>query len=258
MFNQIDEIESLIIENNIKLLSVDVFDTVLLRSSCPELKRFQRFCQLQWRHFLFHTSISEAEFFFLRLKVGKELYQKAKTYPGQYEVTYEELYGVIGLELSEHIEESLGDFIDGCLRIELDAELSDLRINSRLWSFLNQQKERGRDVIFCSDMYLSSGSIRYLIESLANDSLFGKLYVSSDWQKTKRDKTLFEAVIESYSIKPDNVLHIGDHRSSDFDVPLSMGMSAFLFRRPLPWTYLSKIKKEIYLKYLNFNGLISK
>lgn len=256
MVSQIAEMKNLIVQHDIKLISVDVFDTLLLRSSCPELRRFEKFCKLQWQRYLSRTVISETKFFFTRLRVGKELYQKARVFPGQYEVTYEELYRIIALEFSEYIEESIDDFVAGCLRIELEAELSDLYFNKKLWAFLGQQKKMGHEIIFCSDMYLDNESIRYLIENLSNDKLLGKLYVSSDWQKTKRDKSLFEVVIKQSGIMPNEILHIGDNRSSDFDAPLSMGMLAFQYRRSLSWIYISKIKKEIYKNNLNFKGLL--
>jgi len=60
---------------------------------------------------------------------------------------------------------------------------------------------------------------------------FNKIISSNTFLLTKKDKRMYEQALKALHIAPAQVLHIGDERHADFDVPSSIGMHALLIDR---------------------------
>lgn len=61
---------------------------------------------------------------------------------------------------------------------------------------------------------------------------FTKIYsASSDFDKTKKDQEVFKKALADFSIKPDEMIHIGDDEECDVKVPKSISINAFLLCR---------------------------
>ncbi|WP_421781083.1 hypothetical protein [Kiloniella litopenaei] len=257
MANHLRRIDDIINQYDIKVLSVDVFDTVLLRTTRPELQRFKDFCRLQLKYLQLGDQVSLELFYRARLKAGREAYKKANLSGGAYEARYQDIYSDVADKFSSFI---LGDkqrFVEKCLSLELAREAAGLKLNSSLWHFLKKKKREGIRLIYCSDMYLDGQSVKLLLESISKQTLEEELIVSSDYQQTKRKGALFETLISFTHTVPGRILHIGDNFHSDYRKPQMCGINSYYFPRSPLWRIVSQARKRLYRSYLQMNGSLS-
>ena len=194
--------------NNVKIISFDIFDTLLLRSflepkdvflalekaeNCPE------FCKYR----------SEAE-----PKAWEQLVSSTKD-----DVTLDEIYAQMPSHM-QHMKEK-----------EIAFECEHLFLNPEMYDVFEYALSQGRQVIICSDMYLPSESLEHLLAKRLNSNQF-KLYVSADYGKRKHTGRLFEHVISDLQVKPSDILHVGDNMQSDVIIPKSKGIKAVHYQKP--------------------------
>ncbi|WP_417430164.1 HAD family hydrolase [Kiloniella sp.] len=254
MRNKILQIEKLINKNEIKVISVDVFDTLLLRTTQPELMRFKDFSQEQYKQITLDNSVTRDELYFARLKVGRELFSKAKREGGCYEVTYKEWMKTV---LQGGREGRVDDkIVQHCLDIELALEQQMLKLNKSLWLYLETLRSRGHKIVLCSDMYLGAKSINYLLRSFVGADLPYTTFVSSEWQKTKRAGSLYRAMMLELEVEAENVLHIGDNWISDILVPSNLGIHTIHTPRSFSWGIVHRIRAFFYRFYVNYKAQI--
>ena len=191
-----------------KIISFDIFDTLLLRSflepkdvflalekaeNCPEFFKYR----------------SEAE-----PKAWEKLVSSTKD-----DVTLDEIYDQMPSHM-QHMKEK-----------EIAFESEHLFLNPEMYDVFEYALSQGKQVIICSDMYLPSESLKHLLAKRLNSNQF-KLYVSADYGKRKHTGRLFEHVISDLQVKPSDILHIGDNMQSDVIIPKSKGINAVHYQKP--------------------------
>lgn len=95
--------------------------------------------------------------------------------------------------------------------------------------YIDISRSNGKKIIFVSDMYLPG---RILGPILADFDLLkpaDKLYVSCDVRLTKSSGNLFRHVLEQEGIRPQGLLHVGDNRHGDIEMPRSLGIAVSPF-----------------------------
>lgn len=114
---------------------------------------------------------------------------------------------------------------DQLIALELDVENKVLTGNRILVELFNFCKKLNKKVFIISDMYLPQS---FVAKVLARNGITGytKLYVSSEYGKTKSDGTLFDLYINENHITTGNAVHIGDSWHSDWRMPHSKGIAA--------------------------------
>ena len=85
----------------------------------------------------------------------------------------------------------------------------------------------GKKVIFTSDMYLPPAFIKKMLDKCGYPEGSYELYLSCDLRKTKHTGSLFNHVIKDLKLKPEEILHIGDNRDSDYFAARKCGLKAF-------------------------------
>lgn len=61
---------------------------------------------------------------------------------------------------------------------------------------------------------------------------FSKVYsCTSDFGKVRKDPAVYLRVCGEIGVKPEQVVHVGDHHKFDYEIPRSIGMRAFLVDR---------------------------
>lgn len=131
------------------------------------------------------------------------------------EVTLDRIYAEFSLpdEIRENIKQ-----------LELATEQELLVANSQTDRWIKIANDSGKRVICISDTYLDSTQLKRLaLSKLHNDELIEHIFVSSEWNATKAAGDMFYRVLQELSVKPDQLLHIGDHRKSDFEIPKNIG-----------------------------------
>ena len=194
---KIEKIKSSI--KSVKVISFDLFDTLFYR---PYLNPNDLFYHLEMNQkrpsYADHRIITEKN---TRILSSRE------------EIKYDEIY--------DNIDENFRDMKDK----ELCLEFNSLLLNEEIKDLYDYAKSLEKKLIFISDMYLPVRFIEKLLNKFdIND--YSALYISSDLNLTKHRGNLFKKVISDLNCNPEDILHIGDNKKSDFTIPKKMGIKA--------------------------------
>ena len=221
----------------IRLISTDVFDTLLLRRGKSQRSRiaagearFVRFLKQQG------LIVETDELVRCRLLAQKFAYRALNVGGGAGEVR---LADIIGWQLR-----LLGlpdDLVDERIAIELAVEKTALSANAALATLLRQQRQAGMRIVAVSDTALSTGELAELINHFHGPGLIDRIYSSADVQASKRFGGLFSAVLSAEAVAPFNVLHIGDDETADLRVPDMMGIKTLHLPRGLFERYALRV-----------------
>ncbi|MCS7280417.1 MAG: HAD family hydrolase [Desulfobacterota bacterium] len=82
-------------------------------------------------------------------------------------------------------------------------------------------------------LIISSNATRLFIEKELRFSgiehFFAKIFsATSDFQLTKKSILFYKKVLEVLSLSPEEMVHVGDHRLFDYEIPKSLGIDAYL------------------------------
>ncbi|MEK8128082.1 HAD family hydrolase [Paenibacillus filicis] len=193
---------------NIRLLSLDIFDTLLLRACTRPGDVFLMTADRASDSGLLHRSVSAHEFRTAREAAERQARTRRLEVEGHDEVTlaciYEEMPGHWGPR-------------SALLELELTIEREVCYLNPHVVSLLEWCRARGVKVALLSDMYLSSGQLFSLLAAAGLDrSAVDTLLVSGDHGLNKSTGRLFELLLSLYpGINREQVLHIGDNERAD-------------------------------------------
>ncbi len=223
---------------SVRLVSVDLFDTLLLRGTRPELDRFHDIAA-RWHQRLLARNLNSPgveALYRCRLTEHKLAYDRIKSQDGQGEVRQEVILGSIARRLQ---------LTDAAVPIlaatEIAYETAAVTVNAGLATLLIRLR-REKPVVFTSDMYLSGQALAGIMAALVPELADLPLYVSSDLGRTKRHGTLFSHLVSVSSLEPRDILHVGDNPVSDFAQPRAAGLNAMLLPRSLGWRILHGLR----------------
>lgn len=195
---------------SLKLLSLDIFDTLLFRSFFDPACLFEEVAYMTKTEELYGNYLKPSTFKCLR--VAAERKARKKTSYG--EVTLEEIY--------DEIPEFCCTDKQRLMNLEIEVEVNSCYLNPSVYSFMEHCKEKSIDIILVSDMYLGEDVIRKMLSKAGFDfSLISKIYVSSDHKVNKASGKLFEVVLrDNPTLDPETqILHIGDNIIGDYTTP---------------------------------------
>ncbi|MCL2360840.1 MAG: hypothetical protein FWC73_03375 [Defluviitaleaceae bacterium] len=113
-------------------------------------------------------------------------------------------------------------------QLEMDIEYDLLYPRQSVKCLYDEAIKAGKEVIIASDMYLSIDFISKLLIKNGYDK-HTKIYLSSETRLTKKSGNLFNCIINDYrkqGISPSEILHIGDNHRSDYKNAIRAGMKA--------------------------------
>lgn len=234
------------------VISVDIFDTLLLRGLRPELSRFSAISYKQWRYLKRAGHVVDAPALYReRLAAGLRAYDRARTGKGFVEARYADIMADVcrALTLPMEVMPALRD-------VELDYEGGAVHMNRSLSGVLAAAQAEGRRLVLTSDMYLSSDDIADLLRRAGCLLRPDRVYVSSDCQRTKRAGTLFDMLVAEEGLRPGKILHIGDHSHSDVAAPMARGLIACHLPRGRVWRAVGWAAKSAVRADLRRRGLV--
>ncbi len=204
----------------VSVLSLDVFDTALLRLVRKPADVFL-FAQAKAR-----LALGQPEFPFAQARSSAERIAREtfRSKFGNDEVTLEQIYRVL-CDLGG-IDPAL---VAGLMQAELDAEGDLCYANALILELCRNAKRMGKRVIFLSDTYFSSRQVGNLLQAAGYPPL--EIFVSSEYQASKHDGRLFDLVILKMGASPEDILHIGDNHHSDCSRAHAHGWNGVLFRQ---------------------------
>lgn len=236
MFNDVvlDQIDL----SNIKLISCDIFDTLLLRKFIEPNDVFEKVAEIAIEKKIINKNITPIDFMKLRMEAQRRARNRKKEDFGHREVSLEEIYN----EFPESFIKN--ELID----LELNIEKEFIYLNDKVYKFLNYCKLKEMKVVLLSDMYLSSEQIKGILQNAGADlSIFDEIIVSCEYNKSKHERELFTVLINKYrTINTDEIIHIGDNYQSDYLNPLSFGITSYHYQ--LEQSKEEKYKLEIVKK----------
>ncbi len=219
------------------VISFDLFDTLIKRDCYQPTEIFyfieQKIDQEFGRKSKFSIERMKAE-------IGARKKAKAK------EVTMEEIYNVLTGAFSDS-EKNL------IRHIEEEYEYNLCQWNPLIKQVYDYCVEEGKRIFIVTDIYLPEELIQQILLKL--NIFYDKLFVSSTIGKMKQNGSLFQYVLNESKITPDNILHIGDNKKSDYLIPKKMGINAILISKD------SKINlyynEKLYRKSFDYANLCS-
>jgi len=224
------KIEKVVVDKEIKVVSFDVFDTLVVRN-VPVPEDVFELVNIQYNKT--HPK-SDFGVSFRMLRVNAEKLAREKK--GKKEVTLEEIYQCMS-EIDDKSKKEL-------MQIEIETECAICQPNYEMKDYFEHLVETGATIVITSDMYLPKNVIKSILEKCGY-SKYTKLYVSSEYGDTKSAGTLFDRIIDDFQIKDKELLHIGDNFKADYWIPREKGIKTFLYKK--------RWKKPLFFQLLNGN-----
>jgi len=119
-------------------------------------------------------------------------------------------------------------FLDGIEDFEWRSERDIVAPNRTLLEWLRRIRPGVERLVFTSDMALSTKRIRMLLEHVGFRGLFDAGYVSSDQGVLKNTSRLFRRVADAEGAAPAAILHIGDDHEGDGERATEQGCRAYV------------------------------
>lgn len=110
------------------------------------------------------------------------------------------------------------------METELLIELDNIIGVEKNITLVKSLKKAGRQVVLISDMYLRAAEVRTLLTEVDLELGELPLYVSSEYQRTKASKGLYQIVKNSEKISYRNWVHCGDNPFSDIEAAKELGI----------------------------------
>lgn len=195
-----------------KLISFDIFETTLFRKVSKPINLFLNVGKKKKvKKILIPLKIVQQQCLIAEKKARSENTQLE-------DITLKQIYQQFPLNKSQQQQ---------CLAYELKEEYKCLFANQQIEHWIDLAHHYQKTIIFCSDMYLNSAQLEYiLIAKLKNYPHVSKLFVSSEYNASKATGKLFLKVLKHYSLKSHQILHVGDNKQTDIESAKKMGINS--------------------------------
>lgn len=218
-FDWLEDLKKQITSDRTRYVSFDVFDTLIQRPFFYPSDLFQLLSEELNRNLS-----SYVNFKMIRQSAEEAVRQEQHlNHPSVEEITLDQIYDYI----SSHYSFSQ-EMIHAMKSKELEMELRYCETRQAGKDLMDFALECGKEVIICSDMYLSKA---FIAKILAKNGIVGysHLYVSSEVGLTKSSKHLFEFIQKDLNEQTsDTFIHIGDNRNVDVENARACGWRAAL------------------------------
>lgn len=213
--NSLEDIRKAIMDNDIKVISFDIFDTLIER---PFARPEDTFQFLSEKYNQMKPGAKFIEFANLRQCAEQIAFEKNRHHhPYYYDITLDQIYEELVYEgvLSSDEAKELMEY-----EIELEYRFCKARnIGKYIFDFAVRSK---KTIICMSDMYLS----KEVIANILNQNGYyciDRIYVSSEEKVCKSDGKLQRKILSDYNIKGSQIYHIGDNFATDYNESMRVG-----------------------------------
>ncbi len=227
-------------------LLVDFFDTCVTRDVHPEYIKYLWAAEIREQLGL---RVPADETYRIRAGIELELCVKNKNFGNDDDFFFPEFSAIFYQHIHKLYKDlqpllSQEEFVELSTKVEVQLEIKHQILLDQTISYLDQEKKSGKELILVSDFYLSKNAIEQILKHHKIHHLFSKVYVSSEYQKTKRSGKLYDLVISECSLTPQKTTMIGDNLHSDFECPKTKGLNAIHLDRSLK----KSADEELFLK----------
>jgi predicted HAD superfamily hydrolase len=172
----------------------------------------------------FQINLEPNQLFDIRKNAEKNL----KNNTDKDETTYSELINciLIDLEQQEIFINNRDEFYKTSLEIEFLIEKQNIYLDESTIERAKNEKTKNRIIVLISDFYLPKIFFEKILEYFNLQSLFDKIYISSELGLRKSTGRLYSYILDDLELTPPQLLMIGDNKKSDYGIPLKQGIEA--------------------------------
>lgn len=192
-------------DSNIKIVSFDLFDTLVYRYLFHPTDIFSK---LQDSELIKNCGIDK---FADKRQLFENRARQARN--DKEDVSLAEVYSYFVKDSSVFVES------------ELNVEDQHIYANIILDEWIAMAHAAGKRIVITSDFYLSAEQLEHIaLYKLQNRHLISRVYVSGQEGVLKRSGNLFKRVMEEEDVKPEQILHVGDKHKNDHIAPKNLGI----------------------------------
>ncbi len=219
------------INDNTKVVSFDVFDTLIVRDVNEPTDVFR----------IMEEKLDIPGFYEKRIEAERAARRNKQDTT---EVNIDEIYraydGISSEKAKEYIEK------------ELQTEISLCHPNLDIMPLYEQCKDKYK-VIIVSDMYLPADMMEKLLNNCSVTG-YEKIYVSCDAERSKYDAgELFDFISDDLGINTDEITHIGDDFKSDYMNARKKRIHTMKIRKQKTNRLISRYKLPLYKNFEQFD-----
>lgn len=218
-----ERIREAITDQKVKVISFDVFDTLLLR---PFWNPTDLFYFLNREATELISAGDEIHFSEYRTDAENRARIRAAL-RGAEDIDIQEIYDI--LEEDDLLPKNV---VRALMKKELELEERFCYPRKSAKALMEFAVSAGKRVVVISDMYLPAA----FIESLLEKNGFPKperVFVSGETGRSKRTGHLYQDVLDKLGIQREEILHIGDNPVSDIQAPQKIGIRAIPYYRTI-------------------------
>lgn len=227
IYGEYRKLVDMIYSDEIKVISFDVFDTLVVRPFGEPSDIFTYLNEPFARIFKTNSFVD----FSSQRRVAEDKAHKLQKLnrPGVEEPTLDEIYEVLA-DLYGYDKTLLSQVKEQ----EMENEVRFSYARRFGVELFNLAKSVGKHVILVSDMYLPRRCILKILEKCGIEG-YSKLYLSSELHLRKHSGSMYPAIIDELGkiAKPRQILHIGDNYLSDVENPKKYGLHAMHLPRAI-------------------------
>jgi FMN phosphatase YigB (HAD superfamily) len=188
-------------ESGHRVLSTDLFDTVLLRDRSTESERFAAAC----RRAAPHVGVEAAVLTRLRWSFHDCAYRAVAIERPEGEASLAAICAAIATACGLD-----GDAAEALHRAEVDIDIAHLRPNRPLVTLLKRAARSGMRVIAVSDTYYLAADLRRMLDAVVGPHPIAEVYSSADLGLTKHAGRIFAEVAGREGVAAEHIVHVGD------------------------------------------------
>jgi FMN phosphatase YigB (HAD superfamily) len=216
---------SLLSNPDVRVLSLDVFDTIVWRRTPEPVDVFPMIAPRLRENG--HLIPGVTPRVFQKLRIAAEARARAKRgLAGRgHEVTLADIYA----ELPRHLVNAASPA--EMVTVELEVEREVLMPDLDIVELIRFARSLDKQVIAVSDTYLSGVELGALIDELLPPGVgIDRVFASSD-HGVGKVHGMFDLVLEELKLAPRQLVHVGDHEHADVESPRKLGVPTVHFRR---------------------------
>ncbi|WP_141471681.1 MULTISPECIES: hypothetical protein [Sinorhizobium] len=215
----VEDFRKTISSNDVKLISFDIFDTLVTRPFEAPSGLFQLL------HGEAEGAVGHALREFPRVRSWAE--SRARSLAKDEEVTLSEIYEHVAAYYD--LSKTQGQVLQE-LEIECERRVIVPRtLGKELWNAALASK---KPVVLTSDMYLPESAIRDILRKCGYSGEY-RIFLSSSFRKTKKSGRLYDVITSELSVASTSIVHVGDHPTADVVTARSRGIKPFYLPRAL-------------------------
>ena len=225
-------IKNAIKQIKVKVVSFDIFDTLLVRPTCSPTDLFY----LVENRIKCNKNLPDIPFKDVRITAEKIARNELKLkFPFYEDITIDEIYEKIS-EIYDIDHDTCNQFKN----LEIEVELKYLTSRSYIKSLYDLALNCGKKIVALSDVYLPATVI---IKALKQNgySHIDRYFISSETRLTKASGNLYTHVLNELNLQKYEIIHIGDNFLADFKKAKQSKIEAF----HIPKRYEHMLKNRI-------------